>query len=260
LGIDLEKPLRPSLSIEDWDKRFTLQSIWSRNIRETCYEEFPISPFSKILEVGSGTGSLLSTLPHIPGLSVQVVDIDYQRLEFSKWKYDLVRHTMAKGENLPFPSGIFDQCFCHYLLLWLIDPISVVLEMKRVTRKDGMIFIFSEPDFGGRIDFPEELTPLKELQIASLRRQGANPLIGRQLPQILHKAGLNSNHTGLISWSGQEKYDQVTVESEWEILQSDLSNDLSTEDLLHLKEVEFKAIKDGSRVLYVPVFYGWGTV
>lgn len=210
--------------------------------------------------MGSGTGSLLSTIPHVPGLSVQVVDIDYQRLAFSKRKHDQVRHTMAKGEFLPFPSGIFDQCFCHYLLLWLNNPISVVLEMKRVTRKEGKIFIFSEPDYGGRIDFPEELTALKELQIVSLRQQGANPLIGRQLPQILHKAGLNSIHTGMLSWSGQEKYDQVTVESEWEILQSDLSNFLSTEDLLHLKEVEFQAIKDGSRVLYVPVFYGWGTV
>ena len=160
MGIDLEKPLRPTLSIEDWDKRFTLQTIWSRNIRETCYEEFPISPFSKILEVGSGTGSILSTIPHVPGLSVQVVDIDYQRLAFSKRKHDQVRHTLAKGEFLPFPSGIFEQCFCHYLLLWLINPISVVLEMRRVTRKEGMIFIFSEPDYGGRIDFPEELTTL----------------------------------------------------------------------------------------------------
>ena len=75
MGIDLEKPLRTSLSIEDWDKRFTLQAFWSRKLRETCFKEFPLSPFSKILEVGSGTGSLLSTLPHVPGLSVQVVDV-----------------------------------------------------------------------------------------------------------------------------------------------------------------------------------------
>jgi ubiquinone/menaquinone biosynthesis C-methylase UbiE len=260
MGIDLEKPLRMSLSIEDWDKRFTLQAFWSRILRETCFKEFPLSPFSKILEVGSGTGSLLSTLPHVPGLSVQGIDIDYQRLTYSKQNHENVRHTLARGECLPFPSGIFDHCYCHYLLLWLIDPISVVLEMKRVTRKEGMIFIFSEPDYGGRIDFPEELTPLKELQIASLRRQGANPFIGRQTPQILHKAGLKSIYTGMISWSGQEEYDQVAVESEWEILQSDLADILSTEDLLHFKEVEFQAIKDGSRVQYVPIFYGWGTV
>ena len=63
-----------------------------------------------------------------------------------------------------------------------------------------------------------------------------------------------------MSWSGQKDYDQIAVESEWEILQFDLSDVLSIEDLLHFKEVEFQAIKDGSRVLYVPIFYGWGTV
>ena len=37
----------------------------------------------------------------------------------------------------PFTNASFDLTFCHYLLLWLKDPLSAIKEMKRVTRPGG---------------------------------------------------------------------------------------------------------------------------
>jgi len=248
------------LSLEDWDRRFIHQANWSRALRDSCNQDFPLSPFSKILEVGSGTGAVASTILKPPGSLVIGIDIDLDRLAYSQKKHAQIQHSGANGSSLPFQSGEFDQCFCHYLLLWVADPLSVVKEMKRVTRKGGMVFLFSEPDYGGRIDYPDELTIIKEMQIRSLAFQGADPFLGRRLPRLLHVAGLQSIHSGMLAWSGQEAFDEDSFNSEWEIINSDLSCEISSNQLQNYQSMDRKAWLEGLRVLFVPVFYGWGTV
>ena len=248
------------LSIEDWDRRFIHQASWSRALRDSCNQDFPLLPFSKILEVGSGTGAVASTIVKPPGSMVIGIDIDLDRLAYSQKKHAQILHSAANGVSLPFPSGEFDQCFCHYLLLWVADPLLVMKEMKRVTRKGGMVFLFSEPDYGGRIDYPDELSYINEQQIKSLSFQGANPFLGRRLARLLHDTGFQSIHSGMLTWSGQKPFDQDSFNSEWVIINSDLSPEISPNQLLYYQSIDKKACLEGSRVLFVPVFYGWGTV
>jgi hypothetical protein len=133
--------------------------------------------------------------------------------------------------------------------------------MIRVTRPGGVILALAEPDYDGRIDYPEELSQLGKMQMESLREQDADPLIGRKLAHIFHVAGLESVETGVLGgqWSGDPNWQ--AWESEWAVLESDLKKTFQASKTWKvLKELDQAATKSGERILFVPTFYAWGYV
>jgi len=56
----------------------------------------------------------------------------------------------------------------------------------RVTQPGGAILVCAEPDYGGRLDYPD--LPIGRWQAEALRREGADPLLGRKL-RALFRAG-----------------------------------------------------------------------
>jgi hypothetical protein len=131
--------------------------------------------------------------------------------------------------------------------------------MRRVLRPGGALLVFAEPDYGGRIDYPEELAILGEWQSDSLRRQGADPRAGRQLASWLHAAGFTRVVTGLLGgeWTGE--FNQAEFESEWEILRNDVGRAVQLDRLDELQALDKNARLSGERILYVPTYYGLGT-
>ena len=61
--------------------------------------------------------------------------------------------------NFPMQTELFDIVYCHFLLLWVSDPLQALLEMKRVAKEGVHILAFAEPDYTGRIDKPRDLIP-----------------------------------------------------------------------------------------------------
>ncbi len=259
MGKDLESELIQPLSVSDWDNRFRIQSRWSYQIRKSCRNNFPISPFSKILEVGCGTGAVLSEYPAIPGGLICGIDLDLERLKYFRKQDPKVSLITGNGCLLPFSDEVFDQCFCHYFLLWLIDPLESIREIKRLLKKGGHFFIFSEPDYGGRIDYPLEFEMIKNIQIEGLIRQGADPFMGRKIIGLLKAAGFASIHTGILSWSSDKAESADEIESEWKIIEADNLGQLSNEAISELKNLDLHSRIENRRVQYVPVFFGWGT-
>jgi hypothetical protein len=116
-----------------------------------------------------------------------------------------------------------------------------------------------EPDYGGRIDYPEELAFVGQMQTNSLRRQGADPLIGRRLGAYFQQAGLANVIVGCLGGQWQlsaSAYD----ETEWNILRHDLAGQISEEELDRLAVLDRQAAQKGERILYVPTFYAMGYV
>jgi ubiquinone/menaquinone biosynthesis C-methylase UbiE len=260
MGFDLETCVTPGVTVEDWDDRLRQQLDWSKSVISQCQKNFPLAPFSKLLEVGCGTGRVISSYPLIPGGFSIGVDIDFNRLEFSHKRLPSIGVSAADGYSLPFSARSFDQTICHYLLLWAKNPLEILIEMKRVTKKGGMIFIFSEPDYGGRIDFPNELLAVKDVQIMSLKTQGADPFIGRLLLSLLQKTGLKSIQTGMLQWSPGFGCDAQENLQEWKVFENDAEGILSQAEIEKLRSINIESVKKGDRVLFVPVFYGWGVV
>lgn len=214
----------------------------------------------RVLEVGCGTGAILLDAEQAVPLGLYGVDINLPGLRQAQKHAPLAQLTTANTLRLPYASASFDITFCHFLLLWVKDPQTALAEMRRVTRPGGYVMALAEPDYGGRIDYPDALAPLGRLQARALTNQGADPLLGRKLSGLLNNAGLESVQVGLIGGFWNQPPTPESLDLEWDVLTSDLDGTIPANLLPALREIDHKAWEQGSRILYVPTFYGWGQV
>jgi SAM-dependent methyltransferase len=248
------------LTPQDWHHRFTQQAQWTHDLRAYLYRRTGMENAQRVLEVGCGTGAIMGTLPNEIPLKVGL-EIDSARAHLAMRRAKDSRIHQGDGHALPYPRDSFDISFCHFLLLWVANPAEVLHEMVRVTRPGGAVLALAEPDYGGRIDFPEELSILGEWQAEALRRQGADPLMGRKLAGIFQRAGLQAVETGALGGQWTDSPDWEAWAAEWAVLESDLSQKPSfSEKLGFYKRLDKSAYEKGERVLFVPTFYAWGRV
>lgn len=247
--------------LADWHARYRQQAGWTRPLRDYFFQQVASRGLQirRVLEVGCGTGALLEELagrgiPEVSGL-----DISAEHLSFSRRLLPDVGLVQADAAAAPLPDAYFDLVCCHFLLLWVPNPVQVLREMLRLVRPGGVIAAFAEPDYGGRIDHPAPLSRLGDWQIQSLRRQGADPLTGRKLGQYFHQAGLPF-HAGILGaqWNSAGP---PSGHSERAVLLSDLAwlqpppDSAEVDALLTLNA---SAQTTGERILFIPTFYAWG--
>ena len=253
-----------SLTPEDWHQRYLEQARWTDNIRKYLFDKSNLSGVRHVLDVGIGTGALeydfTSNFYPLPfGL-----DIDHKSLTLAKKNISSLALIQGNARQLPYASGVFEICFCHFVLLWVEFPDQVVAEMARVTRSGGSVIAIAEPDYGGRIDYPEALDQIGNWQARSLQRQGADPHLGRKLIQLFDQAGLTEIEVGVVGGRWTISPAQEGFESEWRVIEADLETlRLSPAERRLARQLQQKdavARSKGIRVLFVPTFYAWGKI
>jgi len=247
--------------IHRWHQRFLQQTRWTQAIASYLLKHTDLGPSSFLLEVGCGTGAVLQTFlqplrSHYVGL-----DLNPDFLAYTALHQPNTRLIVGDAHQLPLGNACCDVCLCHFLLLWATDPFCVLREMCRVTRAGGIVMAIAEPDYGGRIDFPQELSLLGKWQMESLIQQGADPILGRQLRALFSGCGLVEVESGVLGGEWKSKFDPQEFNSEWDTLESDFANDPEKlVKLSNLKEADKIAYLQGKRILYTPTFYAWGRV
>jgi SAM-dependent methyltransferase len=162
--------------------------------------------------------------------------------------------------KLPYASGSFDITFCHFMLLWVDDPLQALLEMRRVTRSGGDVLALAEPDYRARLDEPRELAILGRWQTESLQRQGADISLGGRLGELFYQAGIELVEMGTIERRRNEALTPAEWELEWAVLEHDLAGQVPTKKFRQLKTLDAKARSRGKRILHVPTYFAWGRV
>ncbi len=249
-----------SLSIQEWHNRFLIQAQWTRALRLYFFDLLQISGQEKILDIGCGTGALLPDLESLSPAEVYGADILEGHLLQAQRTCRTCSLLCADVHHLPLSSQIFDIVLSHYFLMWVGDPANALKEMCRITKPGGYIVAFAEPDYGGRIDFPPEFIKLRDYQISSLLKSGADPRMGRKLQNLFHTLRLEEIHIGVYEGSWDSMPSREEIESEWLVLEEDLAGILKPAELRELKKHDQAAWKNGSRLIYVPTFYAWGRV
>jgi ubiquinone/menaquinone biosynthesis C-methylase UbiE len=248
-----------SNSLQDLHKRYLLQAKWTAENRHRLYQSAKLHRASRVLEVGSGTSAIIHEMARFGPGTAYGIDIDREAVHYAHVVDPRTRYTVGDGNHLPYPTGIFDATLCHFLLMWVSDPVDILKEMVRVTKVDGAVLALAEPDYGGRIDFPEPLEPLGQHQTDSLEAQGADPRTGRKLRMYFTQAGLENIHIGVLGGEWYGMPDEMSLHSEWCTLTADLGGRISTEQIDHYQTLDRSAWMKGFRVLFVPTFYaiGW---
>jgi ubiquinone/menaquinone biosynthesis C-methylase UbiE len=250
---DTPRPYQP----DEWHAWFTQQANWTQQTRSWLYRQARLSRAKDVLEVGCGTGVIAEDLAQL-GPTTVGLDIDLAMLNFARQQEGRVVYIQGDAHALPFPDGAFDAVVCHYLLLWLAEPMEGVKEMARVTKPGGSVLACAEPDYGGRIDHPPELTDLGQRQTEALRRQGADPEIGRRLGEIFAAADLQTVMGTMAGRWQVQSTSEIDFETEWRMREHDLAGVLTAEELRRLRAIDHRALEEGQRTLFVPTFYALG--
>lgn len=241
----------------NWHARYTQQAKWTRDLRAYLFNRAGLRDADRVLEVGCGTGAILSELP--APLALHGLDLDPSALAQCRIHSPGTSLVRGNALKLPYRAEIFDIVYCHYLLLWVRDPLQALLEMKRVARPGGHVIAFAEPDYLSRVDEPAELIQLGTWQTESLRQQGADPGLGARLAELFLQAGIRINETGPMQNAGSElPPDQW--EMEWHVIESDLAGRVPDGEIQRMKRFDQRARQAGERVLHVPTYFAWGTV
>jgi ubiquinone/menaquinone biosynthesis C-methylase UbiE len=244
----------------DWHTRYLQQARWTEQLRTYLFQKTGLAAANRVLDLGCGTGALLTGLPVQSGATVFGLDLSLPTVKQAASYALKALLTCANGATLPYADSIFDVVFCHFVLLWTSNPLKVVTEMRRVTRPGGWVLALAEPDYGGRIDYPVELAALGDLQTQSLRHQGADPEMGRKLAGIFTQAGLKHIQTGVMGGEWYHPASSADESLEWDVLESDLAGQIHPQEIQRMKQIDTAASQSGERVLFVPTFYAWGEV
>jgi ubiquinone/menaquinone biosynthesis C-methylase UbiE len=236
----------------NWHTRYLQQAAWTRNLRTYLFEKAGIANARRVLEVGCGAGAVLREI-HSPA-SLHGLDVEPDSLSMCRIHAPAASLARGDAHSLPYPDNSFDIVYCHFLLLWVKNPLQVVREMARVGHT---VLALAEPDYSRRVDNPATLEELGKLQTQALIRQGANPSFGARLAETFYQAGIQLIETGPIQ-SAEKKRSAEEWQDEWAVIEADLAESVSSEDIQRIKVLDENARKNERRVLHVPTYFAWG--
>jgi len=209
-----------------------------------------------VLDVGCGTGAVTQEVAESTRGRVTGLDLDPAMIGFAAQGAGQIDWLIGDAHCLPFAGNSYDVVLCSFLLMWTEEPGLAVEEMARVVREGGVVLATTEPDYGGRVDYPEEIA-LGPLMEESVRRDGGHPRIGRRLKAMFSAAGLEVQ-TGVIASIWDDRQLAEEFEEEWDFIFRTLGNVAGDAQLRAYKDKARKALREGARLIFVPNFWALG--
>lgn len=232
---------------------YRLQAEWLAASRHYLYRKIALASHENILDLGCGSGVITEEIRVICGRPVLGVDRDPAMAAFAAKASPGNRFLVADEDRLLKQGLRFDLIILSFVLLWQAKPLQFLRKIKKLLNANGTLLILAEPDYGGRIDFPEELDFLKEIFSSHILAQNGDPCIGRKLKTLLTKSGWQAE-VGLAShlhFPG--RCDPDIWGAEWRFWQ-ELAG-LPDKTVKKILGLERQASRRQQRLVLFPVFY-----
>ncbi|MFP4496883.1 MAG: class I SAM-dependent methyltransferase [Vulcanimicrobiota bacterium] len=239
---------------ELWEMHLSRQFYWTRKLREMLYDKVNLKDRKRILDAGCGIGLISKEMHEISGGEVHGIDFNSKILEVAEKKFPEGNFQQGSIEDIPFEDNFFDVAFCHFVLMWVKNPYKAIGELKRVTRPGGWIVCAAEPDYGGKIDYPDDYGGVNA-SIRALQSEGADPFFGRVL-----KATFSENDLKPEMGVHADLWDDETMKKEfehvWEFSAKTAKGNMMKNWVNTIKQRDKEAIEKGQRVTLLPLFWG----
>ncbi|HKA29473.1 MAG TPA: methyltransferase domain-containing protein [Candidatus Binatia bacterium] len=179
--------------------RLRRQSDELRPYSAELLDRVGLQPGQTAIDLGCGPCGILQLLSErvSPGGRVVGVDADPTHVTMATQFADEqglrnVEIKEADAGQTGLPSRSFDLVHSRTLLVTIPEPATVVAEMVRLARPGGWVASL-EPDTEHGLCYPAHpaFARLGALFGAAFRRNGADPFIGRRLPELYRNAGLH---------------------------------------------------------------------
>jgi ubiquinone/menaquinone biosynthesis C-methylase UbiE len=168
-------------------------------IIERELEILGLKPNMRVLDAGCGTGAVTRKIASkVFPAETYGTDIDplfineAKRAALNEDKKN-IRFELGNIDKLTYDDGFFDLTYCRLVLMHVKNPVKTIAELKRVTRKDGIVAA-SDTDDGTILTYPPapKFFDLWTKCGERAKARGDDRYIGRKLYSIFSEAGLES--------------------------------------------------------------------
>ncbi len=253
---------RSSEDFDDFIKKLELQAIETAEERIPLYLKAGVKEADIILDVGCGSGMVTRDIAHLTKGKVVAVDGSGEMIEVAREvlkNYSNVDFKKENAENFSFKDNTFDIVTCNLFLMWVDNPQKVVNEMARVTKPGGIVLASLEPDYGGKLHYPENPRVDRIFAGEAIKKRGGDPHIGRKLRLLFVRAGLETQ-VGIGNnriWSCAE--DKAYYHHARDFYIKALKDSgLSQEEIDSWEFDYLKSLDEGVQLNFFPQFYAIG--
>jgi SAM-dependent methyltransferase len=256
------KPIIPESQRDAFIKKLELQALETAEERLPLYLKVGIKDAQLILDVGCGSGFVTRDIAFLTkGIIIAIDGSDHLLRVAQQILADHPNTIICKGDaqQLPFANNTFDLVTCNLLLMWAEDPQTVVNEMTRVVKPKGKILASLEPDYGGKIHWPENKKVDPLFAGEAIRKKGGDPHIGRKLRTLFVTAGLETT-IGIGNnriWSCEEDK-QYYLHSRDFYIKVLKDAGLSEKEIDHWEYEFLRSLDEGVQLNFFPQFYAIG--
>lgn len=151
---EVEREFADPRAITGWR---TWNDTWvaaTRPLSDRLIRSARLEPGLRVLDVGSGTGEPALTIAGIVGPTGEVVASDPSPGMLAMTKERAARAGLANLTArradiaaLPFPDASFDRATCRLGVMYFLDPVAGIAEMRRVLKPGGRaaILVWGDP-------------------------------------------------------------------------------------------------------------------
>ena len=159
-----------------------------------------IGQAQRLLDVGCGPGALTGELVRRFGAdAVAAVDPSPGFVEAAGQRHPGVDVQRAEAESLPFDDGAFDAALAQLVVHFMTDPAAGIAEMRRVTRRGGVVTACVWDHAGGAGPLARFWDAARELDPGVADESDLPGAREGDLERLLHEAGLGDVEERLLT-------------------------------------------------------------
>ena len=259
---NIEFHKRSKDDLADFIKKLELQALETAEERLPLYLEVGLKDAKMVLDVGCGSGIVTRDIARLTKGRVIGIDGSEDMIDVAKGvlkSHKNVELQVCDAQCLDFDNNTFDVVVCNLVLMWANNPQKVVKEMARVCKPGGKVLASLEPDYGGKLHYPENPKIDPVFAGNAIKERGGDPHIGRKLRLMFVRAGLNTT-VGIGNnriWSCKEDKSYYLHARDFYV-KTLKDAGISEEEIDNWEYDYLKSLDEGVQLNFFPQFYAIG--